>query len=152
MINTGKESEAIFSDFLEKLGSHVERFEDYADVNLGRQKTRKIVSTKPSDFIVTLRGITAFTEVKSMSKGTRFDFSRIERHQWRTAIKVTRAQGLYFFFLHFLESNPWYQVPAKTIIEASKKSLQEAEIKAYECSMEFPPPNPFCILGVQVCL
>lgn len=132
--NTGKNSEDIFQTFMEGQGAHVYRFEDYAEANFGnaRQK-RKIVSSKPSDFITTLHGITAFTEVKSISKGTRFDFSRIEKRQWREAVKVTKAYGRYYFYLHFLESDRWYAVPAALILMMEKKSVQEKDVSEYEC-------------------
>lgn len=134
-INTGKPSEAIFESFMAQTGAHVYRFEDYADVTKGRRFSKKIVSSKPSDYIVTYMGTTAFTEVKSISTGPRFDFSRIEKRQWREAFHVTRNEGKYYFYLHFMESNRWYQVPAKVILSSSKKSIREDEIQQYECMM-----------------
>lgn len=135
--NTGKDSEAIFESVLTGQGAHVYRFEDYLDVTKGHRNKRKIVSKKPSDFIVTLHGLTAFTEVKSISTGKRFDFSRIERGQWAAALKVTREQanGLYYFYLHFLESDKWYQVPAERILKSTKQSIREDEITDCECYM-----------------
>lgn len=136
--NTGKSSEAFFEDTLKNQGAHVYRFEDYLDVTRGLQSKRKIISTKPSDFIVTYRGITAYVEVKSISTGSRFDFSRIEKGQWQTAFKVTRekSDGLYLFYLHFIESGHWYQVPAEQILNAVKKSVREDEITQFRCYME----------------
>lgn len=131
--NTGKPSEDIFCNFMKALGAHVYRFEDYLDVTKGRSKARKIVSAKPSDFIVTLHGTTAYTEVKSISSGKRFDFSRIEKKQWREAFHILRADGLYYFYLHFLESEKWYQVPAERILKSEKRSIREDEIKDCEC-------------------
>ena len=90
MQNTGKPSEDIFEENMKALGAHVYRFEDHADVNKSRVRKR-IVSSKPSDYLVTEKGLTAYAEVKSIAESSRFDFSRIEKRQWREATKVTKA-------------------------------------------------------------
>tara|TARA_X000001388_G_scaffold60537_1_gene45924 strand:+ start:11851 stop:12303 length:453 start_codon:yes stop_codon:yes gene_type:complete len=133
MQNTGKPSEDIFADNLKMLGAHVYRFEDHADVNKGRIRKR-IVSSKPSDFIITLGGVTAYAEVKSIAESPRFDFSRIEKRQWREATKVTKAKGYYFFYLHFLSIDEWFRVPASYILNATKKSLRYDEISHLQFS------------------
>ena len=131
MKNTGKSSEEIFEGNMTALGAHVYRFEDHADVNKQRLRTR-IVSSKPSDFIVTLNGHTSYAEVKSILESPRFDFSRIEKRQWREATKVTKAGGQYFFYLHFINIDGWFQVPASLILGWHKKSIRYDEITKYQ--------------------
>jgi penicillin-binding protein-related factor A (putative recombinase) len=131
MQNTGKPSEDIFEENMKALGAHVYRFEDHADVNKSRVRKR-IVSSKPSDYLVTEKGLTAYAEVKSIAESPRFDFSRIEKRQWREATKVTKAGGLYYFYLHFISIDGWFKVPASLLLSWPKKSMRFDELTRFQ--------------------
>jgi penicillin-binding protein-related factor A (putative recombinase) len=134
MKNNGKNSENIFEAYWGRLPTFADvyRFEDYADANFKASgRTRKIVAAKPSDYIITILGRTFYAEVKSIASGSRFNFSNIKASQWRSATKVSKASGEYFFFIHFLTSDRWYKVPAQAILRAEKKSLLEKDLLKY---------------------
>lgn len=128
--NTGKSSEAAFEASYSERGAYVYRFEDYAQVNAGRQTRQRIVANKPSDYHITQRGLSFFAEVKSTTKPT-FSFSGIQKGQWIAATEVTAAGGDYYFFIHFLTSNRWYRVPARVILKHPNKSIKESELTLY---------------------
>lgn len=126
-VNTGKSSEEIFLKCMEDLGIFVYRFQDLYDA----KKLGKVANRKPSDFLITSNGVTAFAEVKSTNKNS-FSFSNIQPEQWRTAILQTRNGGQYIFYLHFLTVDRWFKVPARTIIDSDKKSVNIKELDDYE--------------------
>lgn len=129
--NTGKSSEDLFEAYFHEQGYFVHRFQDYADINAGRQRAKRVVGSQPSDYHLTKGLFGEYAEVKSISKGKSFPFSRIERKQWITATKVNAIHGQYFFYLHFMESGVWYRVPASFVLESEKKSANESELQRF---------------------
>ena len=128
MSNTGKTSEDIFEAHIEAAGGFADRLSDLFDA----VKQRKVTTRKPSDFIVTFNGETWYAEVKSVAEKDRFNFSSIQTSQWRSATRVTKAGGKYFFYLHFIAFNRWFKVPAKVILNSEKKSITIREVEGSE--------------------
>jgi len=128
--NTGKNSEDIFESWVQKQSGYLYRFEDFYDA----KKKGKVANRKPSDYLVTLSGSTFMAEVKSTTKNT-FSFSNIQPEQWRNAIKITRAEGEYYFFIHLLALNEWFRVPARRIIDSAKKSINIKELSEYKLDL-----------------
>lgn len=128
MANTGKSSEDIFEANVEAQGGFADRLSDLFDA----VKQRMVTTRKPSDFIVTVQGETWYAEVKSISEKDRFSFQSIQPSQWRSATRVTRAGGKYFFFLHFIAFNRWFKVPAEVLLNSEKKSLTIRELEGKE--------------------
>ena len=126
--NSGKESEDIFEAMIEDLGGFADRLTDMYDAS----KNKMVTTRKPSDFIVTLNGDTFYAEVKSIEEKDRFSFQTIQPAQWRSATRVNKAGGNYFFFLHFKAFNRWFKVPAWVILNSEKKSLTIREVEGLE--------------------
>jgi len=131
--NQGKSVE---KDFCRELELHykkkifIQRNRDTADAS-GRAGKLVVVAAQPSDFIVTLNGITAYVEVKDCNNKTSFPFSNIRESQWVAAKQQVAAKGLYFFVVH--HKGQWYCIPAKVILSTTtRKSLPWKDIKEYE--------------------
>ena len=127
-MNTGKSSEALFQAHWASHGkaAYLERRIDAAHVRGMNPGLRALAfPAQPSDYILTFEGRTHYCEVKSCQNKTAFPFRQIEKGQWAAATLVTAAGGSYVFFLHNLNTNLWYCVPAKIIL-AIKKSDQES--------------------------
>jgi len=132
MTNNGKLSEELFEKkiLLDDPQGHLYRFEDYAQVNFGRQTTSKIVQSKPADYLLTKHGHTSYVEVKS-TIDSRFPFKNIKRGQWRAGTLQTRAGGDYWVYIHFLTAKNWYKVPFRLLLDHPMKSLAEKDIKEF---------------------
>lgn len=132
MSNNGKLSEELFEKKIlkEDQDAYVYRFEDHAKLNYGKLITKRIVPSKPSDYLVTQFGHTFYAEVKS-TINARFPFANLKRGQWRSGTKQLKAKGEYFVFIHFLTSNSWYKVPFNLFLETKRKSFTEACVAPY---------------------
>jgi len=141
--NKGKEVETLFQTTLEtafKKAVFIERFTDTADATAkangrgrrtGRKKTVVIVEAQPADFMVTLNGVTAYTEVKDCNNKTSFPFGNITTSQMNAAKRQVAAKGLYFFVIH--HQGQWHCVPAKVILETTtRKSLPWKDLQPYQ--------------------
>lgn len=126
--NTGKTSEELFVSWVEGCRGVVYRFEDLYDA----RKKSKVTTRKPADFMVTLNGVTSYSEVKSTVKKS-LSFKAIQPEQWRYAHLVTKAGGAYIFFIHFITLEKWFAVPARVLIESEKRSINVSEV----CQFEF---------------
>ena len=124
--NSGKSSEQDFEDILcvaHGKRVHIHRITDTAEVrgmNRGRGRTKK----QPSDYIVTEDGATYYAEVKSSHEKTSFPLKNIDPFQKGSARQVLAAGGKYFFFIHNLNNNQWFRVPAETVLNAERRSLR----------------------------
>ena len=108
------------------------RFEDMADVKFGQKQATRIVSRKPSDFIITYHGRTFYAEVKSVEKEPRFSFDKVQKGQWFRAVKVTNAGGLYLFFVYFGCVERWYRIPAGKLLERFHSGAKSINLKDLE--------------------
>jgi penicillin-binding protein-related factor A (putative recombinase) len=125
--NTGKPSEDAYESWVEECHGHVYRFEDAYDA----KKKGKAASRKPADYLITIGGVSCLTEVKSTTKKS-LSFSAIRPEQWRNAVKVTKAAGIYTFVMHFIDENKWFAVPAQLLINSTKQSINILEVAEYE--------------------
>lgn len=141
MRNTGQESQERFEAYWNSLGkaAFLERRIDLAHVRGLNPGIRGIrFPAQPSDYILTFGSLTYYCEVKSCSNKTSFPFSQIEKGQWAAMMRVTAAGGEYLFYLHKLETDDWYRVPAKLILAADKEgkaSIRWDQLKGYEAQI-----------------
>lgn len=126
--NNGKDSETLYEAHIEAQGGFVYRLEDLFDA----ASKRLVTGRKASDFIVTLKGETIYTEIKSIEDKDSFAFSSIRPEQFRVATRTTRAGGKYHFVLHFKAFNKWCLVPAEIILQHDKKSLKLKDVEKYQ--------------------
>ena len=133
--NKGKKHEREFEQVLEaayKKRVFIHRNKDTGDAS-GRAGKLTIVAAQPSDYIVTLDGITAYVEVKDCNNKTSFPFSNIRESQWSAAKQQVAAKGLYFFVVH--HKGTWFCIPAKVILDTTTrkslpwKDLTDCELK-----------------------
>ncbi|WP_419902161.1 hypothetical protein [Kiloniella sp.] len=133
--NTGKPSEKKFQEIYSKLGKRVfvHRVPDNSDT-YGRTKGKSVggVEAQPSDWIVTEDGQMFYAEVKSTQNKTSFPFGMISKSQMRGARKQLAAGGQYFFFVHSLVTDEWFQIPADLILSTTKSSLKWSELGSYK--------------------
>lgn len=132
MRNDGSVSQKIFET---KMGlrpkTYVWRSRDKKDL-MGLNRGRKVGTfPQPSDYTVGTQGTLMFVEVKSTSNKTRFDYSQIEPGQ-RQAATISASIGTpYWFLIHSLVDDRWYQLSAEQFaadIKAGKKSRQFTEL------------------------
>lgn len=118
--NKGKPEEQELETFFAMMGKEADlyRFEDHAEVNFKRPgpKTRKIVSAKPADYILTWKGLTGYLEVKACEHPVRFSLSNIRPQQWHRAKRVAMANGGYEFWIKSLHLGKWFAVPANVML------------------------------------
>lgn len=138
MRNTGKGSEGLVDAAFTKGGAFVFRFKDAADL-VGLNGGRRLKCyPQPADFLITHQGDTFFAETKSTSDPTRFSFSMLQPEQKKTGIKMTRASGKYFVFVHRLPTGTWYRLPYGYIMLSEtegKRSLRWDELDLYAWSL-----------------
>ena len=145
MRNTGKTSEEIVEAYYASLGKRawLERRIDAAHVRGLNKGLRLAFPSQPSDYLLTLDGVTSYLEVKSCSSKTSFPFSQFESGQWAAMKRVTAAGGSYVVLIHSLGLDRWFRVPAKTIleVEASGKSSM-SWLTLQEFAWEVPDLGP----------
>lgn len=137
MRNTGKPSENRFENALRKLYGvrvFIQEFYDAAYLH-GLNRKPVMAPEQPADRLVVLDGKTFFAEIKSVSKGQSFPFGMIKSNQIGAGVLVSKAGGDYFFFVHDLQTDTFYKVPAalvKTTQDSGKKSLKWSEMEVWE--------------------
>lgn len=108
-------------------------FEDTREA-MGANKSRRVFTKgRPSDYLVTAKGLTFFAEVKSTENDVSFNLNNVEMSQWQAAIRSVAAGGHYFFFIRCEATGRWYQVPAVVLVDQRKvkKSIRWTEIEPY---------------------
>lgn len=137
MRNSGKPSENRFENALRKLYGARVHIQEFYDAAYLHGLNRKPVKTpdQPADRLVTLNGTMFYAEIKSVSSGKSFPFSMIKSNQMAAAALATKAGGSYLFFVHDLQSDTFYRVPASLVFstkEADKQSLKWSEMEVWE--------------------
>jgi hypothetical protein len=135
--NDGSLSQQIFETRMgAKPKTFVWRSRDKKDL-MGLNKGRKVGTfPQPSDYTVGTDGQLMFVEVKSTSNETRFDYSQIEPGQRQAACISASIGTPYWFLIHSLRSNQWFQLSGEQFaadIKAGKKSRLFTELDP--CSM-----------------
>lgn len=135
MKNAGTNSEETFELNLKRMyGKRVfiYRVTDSKEVRgLSKSKTA-FTKAQPSDYIITEDGRMYYAEVKSSQNKTSFPFGNISKIQWVSSKRQAMAQGNYFFFLHNLNTNLWYKVPAQILHDYKTRSIKWINLKNYE--------------------
>lgn len=121
--NTGKPAEAHFVNTLNNLygvQARVVRFEDASDLH-GMNGRAVKTSKKPSDYLVTVRGVMEYAEVKSSVDLTSFRFSNISTDQLKEAIFQRLAGGRYTFYVYSVTRDTFYTLTLDQI-EVTQKA------------------------------
>jgi len=133
--NTGKPSEMAFERRIRALGKSAWffRFMDAAEV-VGRTGKGGFIRPQPSDYMLVIRGITIFAEVKSTTSATSFAFSLLRPTQSAMAEMIEVAGGIYKIFVHRLDTDQWYNIPyslVRSTKAAGRSSLPWAQLEEY---------------------
>lgn len=140
--NKGKYYEDLFRTDLEsefKKQIFIHRFQDTGDAtakargrskHAARKKEVVYVDSQPSDFLVTLNGVTAYVEVKDCNNKTSFPFGNITHSQMIAAKRQVAAKGRYYFVIHHI--GVWFCVPAEVILGVTdRKSIRWVDLQDY---------------------
>lgn len=136
-MNNWVNAEEEFESWFSGKEHFVYKFEDARAV-MGALKSRKVfVQGRPSDYLVTSNGVTFFAEVKSCENSTSFAFSNIQKAQWKCAIRMVAAKGLYFFYIRREPERIWYKVPGAffvSLFNSDVKSVKWKDMDVYRCN------------------
>jgi penicillin-binding protein-related factor A (putative recombinase) len=137
-MKTGVAAEEEFEGFFLPFGKQakVYRFED-AKALYGKNKRKVANDAKPSDYIVTFKGITFFAEVKSSENPTSFPFGMLQPGQSAIGAAVTIAGGEYWIFAKSDVLDQWFRIPYRVVMDtraAGKKSIKWDELGPYRWS------------------
>lgn len=129
-----KDAEDEFVSFFAPFGkhAHVQRLSDTAFVRGSTGKSTSIKDAQPSDFIITVKGCTAYAEVKSTISEPSFPFSLIKKNQWSAAKQVVAAQGRYYFWIKRESAGHWYMVPAHIFLAHDARSMRWDDLEPYQ--------------------
>lgn len=126
--NTGKNSEKIWEGMMKDRYKKQLYLHDLVDTsNIKKSGTSVFVNPAPADYFVTVNGQTFLAEVKSCSGKTSFPFSQFTPSQNAAMLMQSNAGGEYWIFIHRLETNEWYKIPASLILHTRRnggKSLK----------------------------
>ena len=133
MRNDGTASQDYFIAMMDAKPKHkVFRMRDKKDL-MGLNRGRKVAAFPlPSDYIVARPGGQFFAEVKSSSDETRFPYGNIEPGQRAAASMCAACDSPYWFFIHSLKLNRWFQLSGKDFysdVKAGKKSRRWDELE-----------------------
>jgi penicillin-binding protein-related factor A (putative recombinase) len=138
MRNNGKDAEKAF---LERMyatpGTVIERLWDQADLR-GLNGGRAVCDfAKPSDFIVTQKGLTFYAEVKSVQSASSFPLKNIEKGQRSAALRQAAVGGTYNFYLFSFDLGRWFLMDCQTFAKAvaeDKSSIKFATLPLWSIS------------------
>lgn len=88
---------------------------------------RIFTTSHPADYVVVDDGNMFYAEVKSSQELISFPFSNIKKSQWSAARRTESAKGDYFFFLKNENTQSWYRVPARVllnVLDSGGKSIR----------------------------
>lgn len=130
--NDGTLSQNTFVSLMEaQPKTKVFRNRDKKDL-VGLNKGRKVAAfALPADYTVARQGQLFFAEVKSTSDERRFSYSQIEPGQRAAALMCAACDTPYWFFIHSLHLDKWFQLSGKQLsmdIKAGKKSRSFDEL------------------------
>ena len=116
--NDGKLAEHWFENSFKTLGKAVMLypFEDYYQSKF-KSGANAAAKAQPADYLLTETGSMGFAEVKSSLNNTSFPFADIRPLQWQFARKQTAAKGVYEFFILNLNTDIWYRINARFLLE-----------------------------------
>lgn len=149
----GKPEEREIEAFFALMGKTADlyRFEDYAEANFkGTGRTRKIVSAKPSDYLLTWNGQMCYLEVKACADPKRFPLSNIRKDQWHRAKRCTMAGGHYEFWVKSSVHVRWYGIPAEKLLKAraeGKASVTWEDLAEYNFTDEMEELKQLALAG-----
>lgn len=139
--NTGTSSEDEFELILRRAYGKkvfIYRVTDSKEVRGRSNSKTAFTKAQPSDYIVTEDGRMYYAEVKSSNNKTSFPFSQISTVQWGSSKRQYIAGGCYFFFLHNVNTNNWYKVPAFAFHNHDRKSFKWEELEEFKWKLTTP--------------
>lgn len=128
--NDGSLSQTIFEAAMgAQPKTFVWRARDKKDL-MGLNKGRKVGTFPlPADYTVGRRGVLFFAEVKSTSDKVRFSYNQIEPGQ-RSAACISASIGTpYWFFIHSLERNEWFQLSGEQLAADLKAGIKSRKFE-----------------------
>lgn len=137
MIKNWQDAEKYFESEINSLGkiAFIHQITDTKAVNnFGSNNTfevKSIVKDVPSDFIITVKGVMFYAEVKYCSSGTSFPFSNFTKGEWRAMKRQLAAGGRYYTFIYSRVHKKWYVLKAQQVLNTDKKSLKWEEIQEW---------------------
>jgi len=135
MKNTGKASEKEWEEVMEAKYGKLLNLHDLLDTsNIKKENLKSFVNPAPADYVVTANHEMFYAEIKSCSSKTSFGFSQFTPSQNACMLKQTNAGGQYWVYIHRLETDEWYRVPASLILKTKHnniKSLKWKDLSAY---------------------
>lgn len=138
MKNNGKDAEAGWLAIVKRNGGIVERFWDQADLR-GRNGGKAVGAfAQPSDFLLTLRGLLEFAEVKSTTDRGGFSFGKLQPAQSSCALRQARVNGPYNFYIFSYHLSQWFVMPCKqyaAVLDEGRKSVKFKELAPWNLSL-----------------
>jgi penicillin-binding protein-related factor A (putative recombinase) len=138
--NTGKDSEDIFVQRIESLGkkAHLYRITDTFEASRGKVKVQ--VKSTPADYILCYNGVMAFAEVKSITGGTSFPFSKFTTSQNVAMRKQIAALGNYWIYIHKKDTDEWFKIDAYDVqeIRNERESIKWEDLRKFYKWKEIP--------------
>lgn len=119
----GKIAESFVKDYFDSLKSkqvYTARFADTYDANKGRwgdpSQKKVIITRKPCDMMLVIKGMTYFCEVKSTEnkKGLK---SSLFTKQYAERTRIVSAGGNYLYLIYSYAKEKWYWVPFENLNE-----------------------------------
>lgn len=133
MRNDGSESQDIFEAAMKaRPNTWCWRHRDKKDMMALNRGRRVGTFANPADFTVGEAGSCYWAEVKSTNDDTRFSYSQIEPAQRAAANICAKIGAPYWFFIHSLKLDQWFQLSAEQFrmdIKAGKKSRRFTELE-----------------------
>lgn len=132
--NDGSNSQKVFEEYWQvKPGAWVWRMRDMKDM-MALNRGRKVGTFPiPADYVVGDDGRLFWAEVKSTQDKARFNYSQIEPGQRSAASISTKIGTPYFFFIHSLDRNQWFTLPASDFYADIKAGVKSRKFEDLEC-------------------
>lgn len=124
----------ISQDLFEKQGlalgksCFIHRFFDNSDLMNRGNRGHASLPRSPSDYLVTMKGMTFYAEVKGTEK-YQLPLSRIEPAQWGAMQKVSYAHGRYFVFVYQIIEKKWEVIPHWNLLSLLSGNLKSFKIE-----------------------
>jgi len=126
-----KISESAFENQGNALGKecYIQRLIDNSDLMNRGNRGHASLPRQPADFIVMLKGLTFFAEVKGTEQD-KFYLSRFEPSQWAGMMRSHAAGGNYNIFIYHVPSKLWTVVSAEYILKLSAENVKSFKLES----------------------
>jgi penicillin-binding protein-related factor A (putative recombinase) len=111
---------------------------DASEIKGRTGKVATSARSQPSDYILTMDGITSYCEVKSTGNKTSFPFNLLRPSQTGPAKQILAAGGQYWIYVHALALNRWFRIPYDAILAAKNEGLGSLKWSDLERTSWYP--------------